>query len=182
MTTTPARVRFGRPNRSPAEVSLGITFRRLARSGLERAVSTNAASGPLHDFLELPPRSLPGIRVPSRRLDQFVSHMAPSIRLRYRACSFRIAPAHTTPVHRAPQSRSFPAAVSTPWAGTGSTSIATYPIPTFPHKGGCFVSRLSSLFSLLSSLASRAYLIASGLTGEPTAPVIGSAGATNRNS
>jgi hypothetical protein len=26
------------------------------------------------------------------------------------------------------------------------------------------------------------YLIASGLTGEPTAPVIGSAGATNRNS
>jgi len=27
-----------------------------------------------------------------------------------------------------------------------------------------------------------AYLIASGLTGEPTAPVIGNAGATNRNS
>ncbi len=26
------------------------------------------------------------------------------------------------------------------------------------------------------------YLMASGLTGEPTAPVIGSAGATNRNS
>jgi hypothetical protein len=26
------------------------------------------------------------------------------------------------------------------------------------------------------------YLIANGLTGEPTAPVIGSAGATNRNS
>jgi hypothetical protein len=34
----------------------------------------------------------------------------------------------------------------------------------------------------LPDRALRAYLIASGLIGEPTAPVIGSAGATNRNS
>jgi hypothetical protein len=35
---------------------------------------------------------------------------------------------------------------------------------------------------VIAASSPRAYLIASGFTGEPTAPVIGSAGATNRNS
>jgi hypothetical protein len=36
--------------------------------------------------------------------------------------------------------------------------------------------------SSIRGLRFTAYLIASGFTGEPTAPVIGIAGATNRNS
>ena len=35
---------------------------------------------------------------------------------------------------------------------------------------------------IIAASSPGAYLIASGFTGEPTAPVIGSAGATNRNS
>ena len=41
---------------------------------------------------------------------------------------------------------------------------------------------LHSALSLSRSRVPRRHLIASGLTGEPTAPVIGIAGATNRNS
>ena len=55
-------------------------------------------------------------------------------------------------------------------------------LPFLHRLMDCRVSPLRGGPAMTAEGAERVYLIASGLTGEPTPPVIGMAGATNRNS
>ena len=74
-------------------------------------------------------------------------------------------------------------------ASTRSSSVISSTSSAFIFSGRFRVtvamppSRSSStVFEAILSSTARGYLIASGLIGDPTAPVIGSGGAANRNS
>ena len=67
--------------------------------------------------------------------------------------------------------------------GDGSVHVIDIPAPQAQDElPGRHRLRVAGLFLTAAADARASYLIASGLTGEPTAPVIGIAGATNRNS